>query len=599
MNIFSLNFNNYLITPLFFLLLIGGIIGVITFFFLLRFRKTPGVKYWLIWQVAVSIWAFTYAFEFASTDIETKIMWSKFSYFGIVYCTISFLFFSLEFSKQNRFLNRKVIIAFFSIATIFLLSPFTNELHHLHWKSYSINSETNATNYVYGPFFWIIFIFSYTTLITGIVNIIIFYYRLSGFYRRQIGLLFLASLLPPMGNLIYVFHINPLPGFDWTPFSFLLTGILIAINISQFKMFDLVPFGRNMLIDIIPDAILIVDKSGRIADYNPAMRKLVDWHAKDLTGQLVEQVIPHREDLIEKITNQDEYRTELSREIDGEIRYFDLQATAILDQNKQRNGRLVVINDISKFVMAEEKIKEANNQLTDEIREKEKLIDDLDAFSHTVAHDLKNMLGAIVSASKLISSEIDNLPKEDILEINDLISQSATKTMHVTRELLTLASVRQQEIKVVPVNMQKVVSESITRLNDMIRNNAVKISHPESWPQVLGYETWLEEVWTNFISNAIKYGGNPPEIILGFDAIAENRMKFWIKDNGKGLSENEKTLLFNKFTRLDTLRAEGHGLGLSIVKRIIEKLGGEVGVESKHIPGEGCTFYFILPLSKS
>jgi signal transduction histidine kinase len=58
-------------------------------------------------------------------------------------------------------------------------------------------------------------------------------------------------------------------------------------------------------------------------------------------------------------------------------------------------------------------------------------------------------------------------------------------------------------------------------------------------------------------------------------------------------------LLFNKFTRLETARAEGHGLGLSIVKRIIEKLNGEVGVESENIPGQGSVFYFILPLAKS
>ncbi|MBW8324130.1 MAG: hypothetical protein K0M50_05140 [Prolixibacteraceae bacterium] len=57
--------------------------------------------------------------------------------------------------------------------------------------------------------------------------------------------------------------------------------------------------------------------------------------------------------------------------------------------------------------------------------------------------------------------------------------------------------------------------------------------------------------------------------------------------------------LFNKFTRLDTLKAEGHGLGLSIVKRIVEKLNGEVGVESKNTPGEGSTFYFILPIAQS
>jgi signal transduction histidine kinase len=131
----------------------------------------------------------------------------------------------------------------------------------------------------------------------------------------------------------------------------------------------------------------------------------------------------------------------------------------------------------------------------------------------------------------------------------------------------------------------------------MIREKGAIVSIPETWPTVTGYEAWLEEVMTNYISNAIKYGGNPPKIALGFDELPDNRVKFWVKDNGKGLSESDISMLFHKFTRLNTLRIEGHGLGLSIVKRIIEKLNGEVGVESENIPGKGSVFYFILPLA--
>jgi signal transduction histidine kinase len=80
--------------------------------------------------------------------------------------------------------------------------------------------------------------------------------------------------------------------------------------------------------------------------------------------------------------------------------------------------------------------------------------------------------------------------------------------------------------------------------------------------------------------------------------IGGHAVKYSVTDNGKGLSPEEISLLFKKFSRLDTLRAEGYGLGLSIVKRIVEKLGGEAGVYSKNIPGQGSSFYFILPLAK-
>jgi PAS domain S-box-containing protein len=365
---------------------------------------------------------------------------------------------------------------------------------------------------------------------------------------------------------------------------------------AQFKIFELVPFGRNKLIDILPDAILIVDKSLRVADFNPALRGIVDPDKKTILGQKAEDIFPHREQLIHEIIQHDEFQTQISREINGVTRYFDLQASSLLDQKKQQTGHLVVLKDITRHVEAEEKIKEANIRLISEIQEKEKLIADLDAFSHTVAHDLKNMLGSIVSASHLIKSGFDEISKDDLLEINDLIAQSATKTMHITRELLTLASVRQQEIKPVPVNMLKVINDAVGRLKEMTREKNAQLLVARSWPEVWGYETWLEEVWINYISNALKYGGTPPVIEIGYETLPENVVKFWIKDNGRGLSSEEMDVLFNKFTRLDTLRAEGHGLGLSIVKRIVEKLGGEVGVESRNINGDGCKFYFILPV---
>jgi signal transduction histidine kinase len=86
---------------------------------------------------------------------------------------------------------------------------------------------------------------------------------------------------------------------------------------------------------------------------------------------------------------------------------------------------------------------------------------------------------------------------------------------------------------------------------------------------------------------------------MGSETLVEGKVMFWIKDNGKGLSNDEMLSLFHKFTRLDMLKVEGNGLGLSIVKRIIEKLNGTVGVESENVPGNGSTFYFILPLAQS
>ncbi len=168
---------------------------------------------------------------------------------------------------------------------------------------------------------------------------------------------------------------------------------------------------------------------------------------------------------------------------------------------------------------------------------------------------------------------------------------------------MLLTGVRKQKVVLESLDMGSIVEESIERLQMLVQETNAQITFVDrdAWPTVLGYAPWIEEVWVNYISNAIKYGGQPPIVELG----AEPRIDqptgrpekgcFWVRDNGPGLSAESQLVLFIPFTRLDQARAKGHGLGLSIVQRIVEKLGGEVGVESE--PGQGSNFFFTLPVA--
>ena len=133
------------------------------------------------------------------------------------------------------------------------------------------------------------------------------------------------------------------------------------------------------------------------------------------------------------------------------------------------------------------------------------------------------------------------------------------------------------------------VSHSLTSL---IERYDAELHLPSSWPTALGYGPWVREIWINYISNAIKYGGRPPRVEVGATTQENGTIRFWVRDNGRGLSSIEQELLFAPFERLGQVRVEGHGLGLSIVRRIVDKLGGNVGVESEI--GRGSEFWFSL-----
>lgn len=226
---------------------------------------------------------------------------------------------------------------------------------------------------------------------------------------------------------------------------------------------------------------------------------------------------------------------------------------------------------------------------------------ELDAFAHTVAHDLKIPLSTMVGFSSAIEERFGEMQPEALLEELHRITKAGHRMSGIINALLLLSSVRKEDVETESLNMASIVNEVQNRLPGLLAKSQAEIIVPDEWPAAMGYTPWVEEVWANYISNAAKYGGNPgrgvpPRIELGFDKRAPasgSHIRFWVRDNGPGLTPEEQAHLFAPFTRLHQVRIEGHGLGLSIVQRIVEKLGGETGVESN--AGEGSLFYFTLP----
>jgi signal transduction histidine kinase len=246
------------------------------------------------------------------------------------------------------------------------------------------------------------------------------------------------------------------------------------------------------------------------------------------------------------------------------------------------------------------KRKHAEDALQQYTRELEASNAELDAFAHTVAHDLKNPLTAMIGLSGMLQAHYARLRTDDVEKRLDIITRAGHRMTNIINELLLLSSVRKmEEVESSPLDMSVIVADARERIEYLVENAQAEIIAPKRWPVAMGYTPWIEEVWANYISNAIKYGGQPeksvpPRIIVGAtEETGKGTIRFWVRDNGAGLPPGQQAKLFAPFERLGQAHAEGHGLGLSIVRRIVEKLGGEVGVESE--VGKGSTFFFTLP----
>ena len=248
--------------------------------------------------------------------------------------------------------------------------------------------------------------------------------------------------------------------------------------------------------------------------------------------------------------------------------------------------------NLEKEIAERMKVEEQLRQYTQELQAQN---EELDAFSHTVAHNLKNSLSASAGIAQLLAKDYSSMHREEMKKYLEIISRGGRKAINIIDELLVLASVRQEEVKPKPLDMSTIVSEAKQRVSYLVKEKNAEIVLPDSWPTARGHAPWVEEIWVNYISNAVKYGGNPPCIQLGSTLINDHEVKFWIKDNGTGLTDEEQAQLFTPFTQLNKVSVKGHGLGLSIVRRIVTKLGGQVGVDSTGKQGQGSVFSFTLP----
>lgn len=273
--------------------------------------------------------------------------------------------------------------------------------------------------------------------------------------------------------------------------------------------------------------------------------------------------------------------------LDGQVCWANLKAAAIRT-GATITGFVCTVEDIT----ARKQVEDALAQSAVELQARN---EELDTFAHTVAHNLQGPLARLVACVDLVRENYATLSAEEIESYFQLISDTEYKMKNIIHELLLLAGVRKQEVSPEPLLMANIVAEVGQRLGHLITEYQAEIIFPPSWPIALGYPPWVEEVWVNYLSNGLKYGGRPPRLELGATVQSDGMVRFWVRDNGPGLTQAQQALLFTPFTQLSQVRTQGYGLGLSIVRWIVEKLGGQVGVESEGVPGGGSTFFFTLP----
>ncbi len=246
----------------------------------------------------------------------------------------------------------------------------------------------------------------------------------------------------------------------------------------------------------------------------------------------------------------------------------------------------VTIENVNVYQQLEQRVKERTEQL-------EAVNKELEAFSYSVSHDLRAPLRAISGYAQILREEnVDDLNNTGKRAL-DTIEQNATKMNTLIDEMLRFARLGKKPIEKVVVDNEKFVKaivEQVKRSQDSSAQFRISELH-----SVSADETLLEQVWTNVISNAVKYSSKREKPLIEIGSYKkDNEVVFVVKDNGAGFDMNYADKLFVPFQRLHSATEfPGNGVGLALSARVIARLGGRIWAAGQK--DAGATFYFALP----
>ena len=263
-----------------------------------------------------------------------------------------------------------------------------------------------------------------------------------------------------------------------------------------------------------------------------------------------------------------------------------------------RDARVAVLTDVTERKRAEDRVREMNVELEHRVQQRtaqlQSMNEELESFSYSVSHDLRTPLRGMSGYAHFLREDYGQLLPPEGLEFLSKIENSARVMDNLITGMLKMSRLGRQPCEKHEVLPARIAAEAWSSLREETTGKLVKFQ-VGNLPNCQADPLLLKQVYINLLSNAIKFSRAVPEPVISVGAKREDgRTVYWVKDNGVGFDMQYAQNIFEPFMRLPGQeQVEGHGIGLSIVQRIILKHGGEIWAEGQ--PDRGATFYFTIP----
>ena len=517
----------------------------------------------------VTIWSSGNALEMASVDFGTKLFWANVQYFAYCYSPLTLLAMCMEFTGYDRWVRSRKIMWIAVIPTIILILVWTDGLHGL--MRYDMHMDYSGSFPVidkkYGPAFYIHALYSHSlNILTWILLIRAVFFK-NTVYRKQAVSLLAGMSLIVIPNILYISGLGPMKRFDITPVFFGPAGIIIALGIFRYKLFDLVPVARAAVIENMDAGVMVLDLQNRVLDINPAFRRIAGYNIRNIDGIKVEEVCEKVPGLLKTCTDRDIVHSEFVINKDGMPMIYEVFLSTLNDNRGIPSGRLILIYDITQKKQEQRRYLEQQWKLA-VTEERERLARDLH-------DDLGQVLGFINLQAQGIRKELANA---DI----DIVSQKLDRLVHVSQEAHNDIREYIRSIRNTEVLTKDFVAGLIKDINSFEEQSGlrVKLDIPSGYTG----EELKPDIRINTLNiirealNNIRKHADADNVYMGF-TVSKEQLCVTVEDDGKGF--DIETNLANRY-------------GLNIMRERASEIGAQIGIESE--PGKGCCISLEVPL---
>lgn len=531
-----------------------------------------------------------------------------FVYIFACFLPVSMFFTGLIFANTKIKIKIKYLLLFI-IPIISLIMVWTNNYHHLFYVNYSLNLKEN----VMGPYYKIYSIYNLVLYILGLIYLLRYSIKNSGFFSKQAILFTIAVLIPLVSNGLGSLGIVEMSVY-MTPILFTATIALCTLAIFKWDFLKITPIAMQRVVDRMSDSFLVVNEDGKITDFNDTFLKTFNIKADSLRNVDFIQFIKSKkiegieEKLIQTIfekTRATEKTMLVKREMKIEDSYFNIEASGIFS-DKTFLGTLILIKDVTQHMKDMQTIQKNQNMLM----ERERLAS-LGQLIGGIAHNLKTPIMSISGAAEGISDLVkeydtsigdEEVTVQDHHEIAHDMKEWVDKIKSYTEymsDIITAVkgqAVTMVEKKAVFFDVEELMKRVNILMRHELKNALVNLNfkvNVEGSTTLQGNINSLVQVINNMVSNSIQaYNGEEnKEIDLMVD-MSDDNIVISIKDYAKGLPREVQDKLFKEM--ITTKGKNGTGLGLFMSYSTIRAhFNGNITFETEE--GKGTTFHITLP----